>query len=72
MIHDAEIEVTCDGTGCRESTHVRPPFVYAGTLHTIGHYDHDEATVERLLKREGWTVRDGKHYCEGCAIGRRR
>ena len=64
MIHDAQIEVTCDGNGCRESVTVQLPFVYGGIMHTEGHYDHDEQTVEKLIQRDDeWLGRDGKHYC---------
>lgn len=67
MIHDASVEVTCDGRRCRESIHVALPFVYPDYTGKGGRYDHDDGEVERKVERQGWTVKDGKHYCPGCA-----
>ena len=60
MIHDAVVEVTCDGPGCSESTFVPLPAT------TRGGYTARDADIEAVLAREGWTVQDGQHFCEGC------
>ncbi len=61
MIHDATVEVTCDGEKCRESVYVE---LRAGTRDSYIANDED---IERGLKREHeWTVEDGKHYCQSC------
>lgn len=69
MIHDAVVEVTCDGERCSESVYVRLDFVYGHTMHSSGRYDHSDSKVEnRLASEHGWAVRDGLHYCsESCA-----
>lgn len=69
MIHDAVVEVTCDGEHCRESVYVTLDYTYGGVMHSRGSYDSDDEKVEeRLEENQGWVVRDGKHYCsESCA-----
>jgi hypothetical protein len=63
MIHDAEVEVTCDGKDCRGRVYVG---LRAGARDT---YIADDSAIERSVAREhDWVVRDGKHYCsEECA-----
>lgn len=74
MIHDAKVEVTCDGKGCRESIDVELPFTYPDYSGKGGRCDHRPAVVNKLVKREGWTVigddDDAKHFCENCAEDR--
>lgn len=75
MIHDAKVEVTCDGHNCCESIAIELPFVYPSYSGRNGRYDHDPEGVNKRVRKEGWTViesEDGdedhaKHFCEGCA-----
>ena len=63
MIHDAKVEVTCDGEDCRESMFVD---LQAGARNT---YLASDSIIEREVEREGWIVRDGNHYCsEECVM----
>jgi hypothetical protein len=57
MIHDAIVEVTCDGENCRESTYISLP---AGVRNT---YIAEDSQIERQLEQEEWIVSDGNHYC---------
>lgn len=60
MIHDATVEVTCDG--CGSSEFIELP---AGLRDTYIARDSD---IERKIQKKEWIVRDGKHYCsKGCA-----
>ena len=66
MIHDAQVEVTCDG--CSDSVYIGLHYVYSGAMGTQGRYNDDESAIEQDLQTEGWIVREGKHYCsEECA-----
>lgn len=68
MIHDAQVEVSCDGERCTESVYVGLPYVYATLSGSGGRYDADDSDIEYKLKTEhGWVVMDGKHYCGMCA-----
>jgi hypothetical protein len=66
MIHDATVEVTCDGDDCYNSIHVQPSYVYMSYSGAGGHYDTSGRAIEEKLSDFGWTVEDGKHYCESC------
>jgi hypothetical protein len=58
MIHDATVEVTCEGKKCKESVFV--PLV-AGARDT---YLADDNDIERDLERDhDWIVKDGHHFC---------
>lgn len=74
MIHDAKIEVTCDGNAgmCRSNEFYEPPYVYSTYSGKDGRYDDDDKKIETWLVDEcSWIVRDGKHYCcEECADGK--
>lgn len=62
MIHDATVEVTCDGNECWESADVPLPYVYS--TGGVGRYDDAEEKIEaRLVKEHHWIVSDGSHYC---------
>ena len=50
MIHEPQTNITCDYDGCSTETYIE------GVLRS--------STVEDFLKSEGWTVIDGKHYCD--------
>jgi hypothetical protein len=67
MIFDPKIEILCDG--CKaESVFYEMEFVYRDYGGKSGYYDDDECKIERFLKREGWVLRGGNHYCcERCA-----
>lgn len=69
MIHDAKIEVTCDGKGCTSSELYDMPYVYRTMSESSGYYDYDEDDIADWLRDEcDWIVRDDKHYCcEECA-----
>lgn len=61
MIHDAVVEVTCDGD--RRSCEYVP--LRAGSRHT---YIASDSEIEKALKSMGWICRDGMHFCcEECA-----
>ena len=66
MIHDATVEVTCDGERCSVSIMVSPEYVYRSYSGKDGYYDTSEDALTDKITAEGWTVEDGKHYCEGC------
>jgi len=62
VIHDAQVEMTCDGKDCNASEWFRIP---AGTRNS---YIAEDSAIERDAAGAGWIVRDGKHYCcEDCA-----
>lgn len=64
MIHDAHVEVTCDGEGCSESIFIALDYTYGGLLHSSGSYESDDRKIEqKLIRDEEWLVTDGKHYC---------
>lgn len=68
MIHDAKVEVTCDGARCHESIEISLPFTYPDLSGRNGRYDHRPRVVNPLVEDEGWTVvGDDTHYCENCA-----
>jgi len=72
MIHDAKVEVTCDGKGCYDGVQVEPEFVYSGMSESSGRYDTSDKAIERKLGSEHeWIVDDGKHYCCVACAGRR-
>ena len=62
MIHEPEVEVTCDGEKCINESHVFLPMDWG-----VGGYDLEEKKAENLLINDhGWTVKEGKHYCRHC------
>jgi len=64
MIHDASVEATCDGGGCRESVCIPLEWVYRSQAPSSGFYDADDAKIEETLAdRHDWIVGDGKHFC---------
>lgn len=67
MIHDATVEVTCDGDRCTESVMISPEYTYRTYSEHSGSYDTSDEAIERKLEAEGWAVEDGKHFCESCA-----
>jgi len=67
MIHDAIVQVSCDGNGCAEIAEVQPEFVYPDYSGKNGYYDtRDEKIESKLVREYGWTVKDGKHFCGEC------
>ena len=74
MIHDAFMEVTCDGDKCGDAVNVAMEFVYRDYTGENGYYDHADDSIEsKLVEDHEWKVADGddgknKHYCcEDCA-----
>ncbi len=69
MIHDAHMEVTCDGDKCSSTVNVPMDFVYPDLSGKNGWYDHAEDSIEsKLAEDHEWVVIDGKHYCcDDCA-----
>lgn len=65
MIHDAKVEVTCDGD-CGECLEVEPEYKYTNYSGGGGHYDCSDDALNEKVEREGWTVDEDKHYCENC------
>lgn len=64
MIHDAKVEITCDGKKCKSFIFVDLP---AGARNT---YLAHDTQIERDVIDQGWIVRDGMHFCcEECAEG---
>jgi hypothetical protein len=62
MIHDATVEVTCDGYKCQASEFVE---LRAGAGNS---YLASDSEIEKELERHDWVVKDGKHFCcDGCA-----
>ena len=64
MIHDATVEVTCDGDFCLDSVTMEPEYVCHSRSGGSGQHDTSDSAIERKLVREHeWIVIDGKHYC---------
>ncbi len=61
MMHDPEMEVTCDSDNCTES-------VYLQMNWTTGGYDLRDDDVKRILENDhGWQCIDqDKHLCSSC------
>lgn len=69
MIHDATVEVTCDGEKCMATVVIALRWMYRNMSPESGYYDASDKEVERRLVHEAWSVVDGKHYCEECVPG---
>ena len=69
MIHDATVEVACDGKNCLESVFIRLHYIYRTMSESSGYYDSSDGTIEAsVVDDHEWIVRDGKHYCsQECA-----
>jgi hypothetical protein len=59
MRSDPYILVECDGDDCSASIDVEAPFPYT--------HRTTDSEEDRAVERAGWTVKDGKDLCEGCA-----
>lgn len=57
MIHDAAVEITCDGVECSESIYVDLP---AGARDT---YIAEDSKIEKEVAAQGWIVENGQHFC---------
>lgn len=66
MLHDATVEITCDGEDCDCYTTIGLEYRYTGYNGSGGHYVCNDSHVERKLTDEGWSVVDEEHFCEGC------
>jgi hypothetical protein len=68
MIHDAKVEVTCDGTNCDEFIEITPHIVYLNGNPDGGVYDTSDRALEKQIESSGWIISDDKQYCsEYCA-----
>jgi hypothetical protein len=57
MLHDPEMECTCDGTKCTES-------VFLPMNWYVGGYDLKDSDAERMLENDhGWLTVEDNHYC---------
>ena len=57
MLHDAHIEVTCDGKGCHSTVNVEMEFSYLDYTGKNGYYDHEDSKIEaRLVEDFDWLV----------------
>jgi len=63
MIHDAKIEITCDGNCCSESIEYDMPFVFSDYSGESGHYASNDADIETFLNDDDWIVDGDKHFC---------
>ena len=63
MIHDATVEVTCDGDRCNESVFIGMEWMYRNPCDSSGFYDCDDLKIEDKLEDQDWTVHDRKHFC---------
>ena len=57
MIHDAKVEVTCDGKNCDQSIFVDLP---AGARNN---YIAEDSAIEKDVAAQGWIVRGAAHFC---------
>lgn len=58
MLTDAYLYVCCDGDDCKNQEEI----ALTATSH-----GWDDRNVERAIKREGWTIKKGFHYCPDCS-----
>jgi len=70
MIHDAKVEVTCDGADCFESIDIQLDYVYGGIMGTDGRYNDDDDDINNKVDKQGWTVDGDEHFCSNCAVKR--
>lgn len=63
MIHDAEVEVTCDGKMCSESVLINPEYKYSDFSGNYGYYDTSTKEIEKKLVHEGWFVDKKGQFC---------
>lgn len=58
MIHDAEVEVSCDNyENCTSNVYL------PCTWYVHGYRLDDSEAEQKLINDHGWIVEDGKHYC---------
>jgi hypothetical protein len=62
-IHDATVEVTCDGERCKSNEFIAIP---AGMRDT---YIAHDSQIEKELEGIGWIVKDGQHFCSNECAG---
>jgi hypothetical protein len=61
MIHDAQVEVTCDA--CHGSTLIALPWVYSDYSGNNGYYDSSDSTIKDALTAEDWIVSGEHQFC---------
>lgn len=60
MLHDPEMECTCDGENCHES-------VFLPMSWSTGGYDLRDSKAEAILSdNHNWLTEGESHYCESC------
>lgn len=60
MLHDPEMECTCDGEDCNES-------VFLPMSWYVGGYDLTDSDAKALLENHhDWLVDGDHHYCPDC------
>jgi hypothetical protein len=69
MISDAYVTFTCDECGNEESRDL--PVVYSSYAGRDPHADLRQSALDALLPRH-WAQDGDNHYCEDCAIERRK
>jgi hypothetical protein len=67
MIHDAKVQVTCDGKFCRSNLEISPDVVYSNYSGKNGSYNTSDEAIEEKVVEQGWLVKDGKHFCDFCS-----
>ena len=63
MIHDAQVEVTCDARCCNSSEYIDLEWKYTDYSGDSGYYDSNESDINDKLKDLDWVVSDGHHFC---------
>jgi hypothetical protein len=66
MIHDATVEVTCDGD-CGDYLKIAPDYKYTSYSGGGGHYDCSDDAINEKVEKADWIVDGDNHYCENCA-----
>ena len=67
MIHDAKVEITCDGENCDEFIEVGLSYKYTDYSGENGYYEFDEKNVISEIAGDGWIALWEEHFCENCA-----
>ena len=63
MIHDATVEVTCDGHDCFADLSIEPALDCSGNE---GAYDCASDAINEKVEAKGWKVDGEKHFCKDC------
>ena len=63
MIHDAQIEVTCDARCCNSSEYIDLPWCYSDYTGNNGYYNSSDSIIEDALGELEWVVRGQYQFC---------